>query len=133
MVNPALIAKAVVMTLSNKKLRKGVGWLVAIILSPFILIIVILCVLLSGGAENNKSAVDASFNGGTALENVSEEYTAGIKKMSSNFDTLDGIISNVNKQIENGQSLDSVRVKAIFMLCISLMIVLITLNMLTAL
>ena len=53
--------------------------------------------------------------------------------MSSNFDTLDGIISNVNKQIENGQSLDSVRVKAIFMLCISLMIVLITLNMLTAL
>lgn len=113
MINPTIIAKAV-MTLSNKKHRKKVGCLIGIILSPFILIIVILCGLLSGGANLNKSSVDIVFNDSAIPENAPEEYTAGIEKMKDNFNTLDNIISSVNAEMENEESLDSIRVKAIF-------------------
>ncbi len=45
-----LIAKAAISALSDERLRKGIGWTIAAILSPFILIIVIICGLLSGTA-----------------------------------------------------------------------------------
>ena len=114
MINPALIAKAAVTILSDKKHRKKVGWIIGIILSPFILIIVILCGLLSNGSNLNKSSVDIVFNDSAIPENAPEEYVAGIEKMSDNFNKLDEIISNVNAKTENGESLDSIRVKAIF-------------------
>lgn len=114
MINPALIAKAAVTILSDKKHKKRVGWIIGIILSPFILIIVILCGLLSGGANLNKSSVDIVFNDSAIPENAPDEYTAGIEKMSNNFNTLNEIISSVNAKTENEESLDSIRVKAIF-------------------
>jgi len=40
--NPVLIAKAVVMGLSNDKLRRGMGWTMVAILSPIIVILELL-------------------------------------------------------------------------------------------
>ncbi len=59
MADPAsmgVIVKAAISALSDERLRKGIGWTIAAILSPFILIVVILCGLLSGTASHNNNA-----------------------------------------------------------------------------
>lgn len=109
-----LVAKAAITALSDEKLRKGIGWAIAAILSPFILIIVIICALLSGTTNHNNSALYLSFNGGSISGNIPEEYRGHIEDMRRSFEVIDGRISEVNSQIEEGDSLDPARVKAIF-------------------
>lgn len=58
MANPALI-KAAVMLATDKRTWKVIAVLVAAILTPFILIIVMICSLLSGTAHHNNAAVEA--------------------------------------------------------------------------
>ena len=117
MADPAsigLIAKAAITALSDEKLRKGIGWTIAAILSPFILIIVIICALLSGTTNHNNSALYLSFNGDSIPSSIPEEYKGHIEDMRKSFDVLDGRISEVDDQMEDGDSLDPLRVKAIF-------------------
>jgi len=109
-----LIAKAAISALSDERLRKGIGWTIAAILSPFILIIVILCGLLSGTANHNNTATRLSFLGGTISENIPEEYRSQIEEMRNSFTMLDGKMEEVNRQMEDGDGLDPIRVKAIF-------------------
>ena len=109
-----LIAKAAISALSDERLRKGIGWTIAAILSPFILIIVIICGLLSGTANHNNTAIQLSFYGGAISENIPEEYRGQIEDMRNSFTMLDERIEEVNGQMEDGDSLDSIRVKAIF-------------------
>lgn len=109
-----LVAKAAIAALSDEKLRKGIGWIIAAILSPFILIIVIICALLSGTTNHNNSALYLSFNGGSISSNIPEEYRGHIEDMRGSFTMLDETIIGVNSQMEDGDSLDSIRVKAIF-------------------
>ena len=42
MVDPVLVAKAAATLLTNEKARKGVGWVVAVILSPIIVLVALL-------------------------------------------------------------------------------------------
>src|SRR5699024_4793001 len=117
MVDPAsmgVIAKAAISVLADERLRKGIGWTIAAILSPFILIILILCGLLSGTASHNNNALYLSFNGGSISSNIPEEYKGHIEDMRRSFAMLDGKIEEVNSQIEDGDGIDSIRVKAIF-------------------
>lgn len=114
MANPALIAKAIAMALSDERLRKGIGWTVAAILSPFIVIIAILCGMLSGAANHNVSALELCFHGGTITCSVPAEYRSHIESMRSSFDVLDSAIGEINSETENGQSLDGVQVKSVF-------------------
>lgn len=117
MADPAsigVIAKAAISALSDERLRKGIGWTIAAMLSPFILIIVILCGLLSGTASHNNNALYLSFNGGSISSNIPEEYKGHIEDMRRSFAMLDGKIEEVNSQIEDGDGIDSIRVKAIF-------------------
>lgn len=109
-----LVAKAAITALSDEKLRKGIGWAIAAILSPFILIIVVICALLSGTTNHNKSALYLSFNGGSISGNIPGEYRGHIEDMRRSFEVIDGRISEVNSQIEEGDSLDPARVKAVF-------------------
>lgn len=109
-----LIAKAAITALSDERLRKGIGWTIAAILSPFILIIVIICGLLSGTANHNNIAIELSFHGGAISENIPEEYRGQIEDMRNSFTMIDERIEEVNGQMEDGDSLDSIRVKAIF-------------------
>jgi cell wall-associated NlpC family hydrolase len=109
-----LIAKAAITALSDERLRKGIGWTIAAILSPFILIIVIIVSLLSGTTNHNNNALDLSFNGGVISSEIPEEYREHIEDMCSSFLVLDSKISNLNSQMEDEDSLDSIRVKAIF-------------------
>ena len=117
MADPATIGfavRAAAMALSDERLRKTIGWIVAAILSPFILIIVLICGLLSGTALHNNTAVDLCFNGGVISGSVPESYRGYIEDMRSSFTMLDGSIADLNAEMEDGDSLDSARVKAIF-------------------
>ena len=114
MANPALIAKAVAMALSDERLRRGIGWTIVAVLSPFIVIIAILCGMLSGAANHNNSALDLCFHGGRIHDSVPAEYSSHIVSMRESFETLDTIIQAINNETESGQSLDSVQVKSVF-------------------
>lgn len=64
MANPALI-KAAVVLLTDKRTWKAIGVVVAAILTPFILLVVIICSMLSGTANHNNAAVELTFYGGS--------------------------------------------------------------------
>ncbi|WP_312645130.1 hypothetical protein [Hydrogenoanaerobacterium sp.] len=113
-ISGTLIAKAALTALSNNKLRKGIAWTIGLILSPVILIVVLICGLLSGTAGHNNTAVGLCFDGGVISGNVPEDYRGYIEDMHGSFTLLDGTIASVNSEMEDGNSLDSVRVKAIF-------------------
>ena len=114
MANPALIAKVVVMVLSVDKLRKGIGWTIVAVLSPIIVVIAIICGMLSGAANHNNSALELCFHGGVIGGNVPEDYREHIENMRTSFAILDATIDEINANMESGDSLDSVRVKAAF-------------------
>lgn len=109
-----LITKSAITALSDERLRKGIGRTIVAILSPFILIIVVIVSLLSGTTNHNNNALDLSFNGGSISSKMPEEYREHIGDMRSSFVVLDGKIEDKNSQMEDEDSLDSIRVKAIF-------------------
>ena len=109
----AAIAKAAAALLSNEKTRKAVGWVIAAILSPVILIVVLVCSLLSGTADHNNSAVDLTFYGGTISSQMPADYRNYIEDMRGSFSDLDSAVSEIAPMIESG-SIDSTRMKAIF-------------------
>lgn len=87
---------------------------IAAILTPFILIIIMLCSLMSGMASHNNVAVDYTFNGGILPITMPAEYKTYITEMRSCFSSLDSAIAAVESEMEDGDSLDSIRVKAVF-------------------
>ena len=117
MADPATLtalAKAAAALLGNEKTRKGIGWIIVAVLSPLIVLIVLLCALLSGAADHNNTALELSWNGGIISGNVPENYRGHIEDMRHSFSLLDGTMAIVNGQMEDGDSLDPARVKAIF-------------------
>lgn len=109
----AAIAKAAAAVLSNEKLRKGVGWTIVAILSPFILILVIIISLLSGTTEHNNAAVDLVFNGGVFPSSMDSAYVAQVQTMQGCLVTLDYAVADVNAMTESG-SVDGSMVKSVF-------------------
>ena len=118
MPNPAVI-KAAVALLSDERTRKGIGWIIAAILSPAILLVALLCSMASGSSAHNTAVIELCFNGGAIPENMPAEYAACIRDMQDSFALLDGSIEEINAMTEEGNSLDGIRVKAIFSLCTS--------------
>jgi murein DD-endopeptidase MepM/ murein hydrolase activator NlpD len=110
----AVLAKAAAVALTDEESRKRLGWLVVAILSPLILVVVLLCSLGSGSAEHNVSAVQLCFQGGTIPDSVPEEYRGYMEDMIQSFTLLDSYMESIDSQMEDGDSLDATRVKAIF-------------------
>lgn len=100
--------------LSDERVRKKLGWIIAAILSPFILILVLICSMLSGTASHNNSAMELCFNGGGAAVSMPAEYKKYIGDMRNSFVLIDEAVNSVNAQMEGDDSLDSYRVKSIF-------------------
>lgn len=111
---PAAIAKAAAMLLTNEKTRKGVGWILVAVFSPVILLIALLCAIGSGGAEHNNYSVEACFYGAEFSAEVPTEFRYHIEEMRSAFSLLDSAVSSANGQMDSGNSLDPIRVKAVF-------------------
>ncbi len=115
MANPALIAKAAAIILTDEKARKAVGWTLVAILSPLILLIAFLCALGSGATEHNITAVELCFYDTIAIPaETPEEYRLCIEAMRASFAQLDIAIAAINENTEEETSLDDIRVKAIF-------------------
>ena len=110
----AALVKAAIAALSDENTRKKLGWVLAAILSPVILLIAFLCALGSGTASHNLSVVELCFYGGTIPAGTPEEYHAYIGEMREGFDLLDGAIENINELTEGEDGLDGIRVKALF-------------------
>ena len=108
------IAKAALTVLTDEKARKRVGWILAAVLSPFIVLFALLCAILSGTSSHNVSTVELCFHGGTIPSSVTPEYRRYIEDMRDSFDQLDDIIDGINALCKDGESLDGVRVKAVF-------------------
>lgn len=113
-ISGAAIAKAAATVLSNEKLRKGVGWILVAVLSPLILIIALICALATGGADHNNQAVAASFYGSGYSTEVPAEFRYHIEEMRTAFSLLDSAVSSANGQMDTGNGLDPIRVKAVF-------------------
>ena len=113
-VSAGVIAKAAATVLSNEKLRKGVGWVLVAVLSPLILIIAVICSLATGGADHNNQAVAATFYGSSYSSEVPAEFRYHIEEMRTAFSLLDSAVSSANGQMDSGNGLDPIRVKAVF-------------------
>ncbi len=115
MANPALIAKAAAIILTDEKVQKAVGWTLVAILSPLILLIAFLCSLGSGATEHNITAVELCFYDTIGIPaETPEEYRLCIEAMRASFAQLDIAIAAINENTEEETSLDDIRVKAIF-------------------
>ena len=110
----AALAKIAAAVLSDEDTRRKLGWIVAMICSPLILTLALICSLLSGSAEHNNSAVLLCFNGGNIPGKTPAEYVAYIEDMRRSFTLLDDAIAAVNDMTEDSGSLDGIRVKAVF-------------------
>ena len=110
----AALVKAAIAALSDENTRKKLGWVLAAILSPVILLIAFLCALGSGASSLNLSVVELCFYRGTIPAGTPEEYRAYIGEMREGFDLLDGAIENINELTEGEDGLDGIRVKALF-------------------
>ena len=113
-VTAGMIAKVAATALSNEKLRKGIGWGLVAVLSPVILLIAALCSIGTGGADHNNQAVAAAFYGVSYSTEVPAEFRYHIEEMRSAFSLLDSAVASVNVRTEGGNSLDLIRVKAVF-------------------
>ena len=113
-VTAGMIAKAAATVLTNEKLRKGVGWTLVAILSPVIVLIALLCSIGSGGADHNNQAVAAAFYGVSYSPEVPMAFRSHIEDMRTAFSLLDSAVASVNVRSEGGNSLDPIRVKAVF-------------------
>lgn len=111
----AIAARAAAMLLTSEKGRKGVGFLLVAIFAPVILIAAILCSTTSGGADHNNSAVEASFYGVTYSEDVPDEFRTHIAEMQTAFSLLDSAVAEANANMTDGNRLDPIQVKAIFL------------------
>ena len=85
----AALVKAAIAALSDENTRKKLGWVLAAILSPAILLIAFFCSLGSGASSHNLSVVELCFYGGTIPAGTFEEYCAYIVEMRMGFVQLE--------------------------------------------
>ena len=114
MAEPILIAKAAVALLTDEKARKRVGWIIAVIFSPVILVVALLCSLGSGASSHNTNATQLCFQTGPLPAGMPDEYRACVEAMRASFAELDEAIAAMESDMEDGGSLDPIRVKAVF-------------------
>ena len=113
-VSAGAMVQAVAALITDEQIRKRAGWTMAAILSPVILLAAVFCSILSGSADHNNSILELCFYGGTLPSDLPEEYRAHIGDMQTSFARLDECIQAINSMTEEGASLDSIRVKAVF-------------------
>lgn len=114
LVDPVLVAKAAATLLTNEKTRKGVGWVIAAVFSPIIVLMALLCSLGSGAVSHNISAAQLCFGNGEIPADTPAEYRLCIEQTRASFVELDTVIADIQSNMEDGNSLDPIRVKAVF-------------------
>ena len=100
--------------LGDEQNRKRLGWAVAAILSPIILVVALLCVLGSGAVTHNISAAQLCFGNGEIPAEVPAEYRVCVEQTRASFAELDTVMADIQTNMDSGSSLDATRLKAVF-------------------
>ena len=108
-----VLARVAAALLTNEDGRKTISWVLALLLSPLILLVVFLCCFGDGASQHNNAVVSAAFYGAELSRQIPAEYRAHITEMQEAFSLLDSATVYVNQKAEEG-GLDPVQVKAIF-------------------
>jgi len=117
MADPATLlmaAKAALALGSNEKTRKLIRNVLIIVLSPVAFLIAVIFGLGDAMSTHNNSMLDLCFTSDPIPYSTPAEQTAHINDMRNSFRQLDQAIAELNAQMEDGDSLDSLRLKAIF-------------------
>ena len=109
------LVKLAAVVLNTDGGRKTMGWVLVAVLAPLILILAAIASLASGEAQHNVNTVEVCFYGGEVSDDAPRELKAHIREMQSAFSLLDSAVSSANGQMEDGHSLDPIRVKAVFL------------------
>ena len=104
-----VLARVAAALLTNEDGRKTIGWVLALLLSPLILLVVFLCCFGDGASQHNNAVVSAAFYGAELSSQIPAEYRAHITEMQEAFSLLDSATVYVNQKAEEG-SLDPVPV-----------------------
>lgn len=108
-----MIAKAAIAVGTNKKVWTGIASVIAALCLPFILIIVCILSIASGGADHNRSAVRQAFEGGNIPSGMPADYREYIGQMQESFGELDTVLGEIDSMTE-GELTDRYLVKAVF-------------------
>ena len=111
---PAFLLKAAAALLTDEENRNGICWVLAAVFAPVVMIAAILCSAVSGSADHNNLAVEASFYGTSFTENIPAEFRTHIADIQTAFSLLDSAVAEANAIMEDGNRLDPLQVKAIF-------------------
>ena len=109
----AAAIKAALLALTDEDGRKKLGWVLAAILSPVIVVVALVCVF-SAASQHNISTVELCFHGGTIPDSAAPEYRQAVEEIRDSFESLDSMAEERNALVEDEESLDADRVKAIF-------------------
>ena len=90
------------------------GWVLIAVLSPIILLLAFFCTTFSGGAEPTHTVADLCLSRRGRPGGHPRRYQAYIQEMRDSFVLLDAAMQTVEGQMEDGDGLDDVRVKAVF-------------------
>ena len=114
MISPAWFARMITAFAADDETRKELRRITAALLAPIVLLAAFFCSLLSGSVDHNNSAVLLCFHGGDIPDKTPAEYVAYIEDMRQSFTLLDNTIAAINNMTEEENSLDAIRVKAVF-------------------
>ena len=84
-----VLARVAAALLTNEDGRKTIGWVLALLLSPLILLVVFLCCFGDGAPQHNNAVVSAAFYGAELSSQIPTEYRAHITEMQEAFSLLD--------------------------------------------
>lgn len=101
-----MLTRTVLLSLTDESSRRKIGWVLAAIFSPVILVVALLCCLLGGTSEHNSSMVELCFHGGALPESVPAEYRTYMEDMQSSFSKLDELTEKINRMTEGDKRLD---------------------------
>lgn len=107
---PPLLAKATASLLANTNEGKNAikGFCIAIV-SPFILVIVIICGIFSVGSSHNDDIVALVFGNATLSSDYPEEYAEEITSMKNKFTEIEEVIESLDIEF-----LDEMQIKSYF-------------------
>nr|WP_326183661.1 hypothetical protein [uncultured Oscillibacter sp.] len=109
----AVAIKAGIAVLTDSKARKAIGWVLAVVLSPIILLVAFLCCLGTGMAEHNNAMMNYSFYGTSYDGEIPTEYQEIVASVRNAFSSLDSAAMSVNAMAETS-GLDPTQVKAVY-------------------
>ena len=109
------LTRLAAVVLGSERGRKSIGWLFAAAMAPLILLVAFLCSLGAGEAEHNNNMIEACFYGVTLSGNTPDDLQNHIADMRTAFARLDNAAASASMQMEGGNSLDQVRIKAVFL------------------